>query len=151
MTKLNFQHHYSSLLCHMFLQKSFLYAGVVLNKYFLLINIVPFNFCGNCEFFFRILWLIESLKSLVKLLCLYCHFDQFNGSLPNTKILMTSKFLNGSVTHNNQWKTNNFILWTFFIPDRTVMTKIKKIMLFYLQILVWLDGFSLHQRWRDLH
>jgi len=36
MTKLNFQHHYSGLQCHMILQKSLLYADLVLKKHFLL-------------------------------------------------------------------------------------------------------------------
>jgi len=36
MAKLNFQHHYSSLQCHMILQKSFWYADLLLKKHFLL-------------------------------------------------------------------------------------------------------------------
>ncbi len=37
MTKLNFQHHYSSLQCHMILQKSFKYADLVPKKHLLLL------------------------------------------------------------------------------------------------------------------
>ncbi len=34
-SKLNFQYHYSSLQCHMILQKSFKYADLLLKKHFL--------------------------------------------------------------------------------------------------------------------
>jgi len=36
MAKLKFQHHYSSLQCHMILQKSFEYADLMRRKHFLL-------------------------------------------------------------------------------------------------------------------
>ncbi len=38
--KLNFQHHNSSLQCHMILQKSFWYADLLLKKHYLLLSIL---------------------------------------------------------------------------------------------------------------
>jgi len=35
-SKLNFQHHFSSLHCHIIFQKSFLYSDLMLKKHFLL-------------------------------------------------------------------------------------------------------------------
>jgi len=39
-SKLSFQHHYTSLQCHMILQKSFLYADLLLRKHFLLLSML---------------------------------------------------------------------------------------------------------------
>ncbi len=41
---MNFQHHYSSLQCHMILQKSFQYADLVLKKHFWLLSALK-QFC----------------------------------------------------------------------------------------------------------
>ncbi len=56
--KLNFQHHYSSLQCHMTLQKSYWYADL------LLIFLIIINDENSCiaSYFSRILWWIESSK-----------------------------------------------------------------------------------------
>jgi len=40
MAKQNFQHHYSSLQCHMILQKSFQYADLLLKKDFSLLSVL---------------------------------------------------------------------------------------------------------------
>ncbi len=60
MAKLNFQHHYSSLQCHMILQKTFKRANLVLKKHFLLLIMLKTvvllsTSCGNHDTFFRIL------------------------------------------------------------------------------------------------
>ncbi len=40
MAKLNFQHHYFGLQCHMILQKSYYYADLLLKKHFLLLSMI---------------------------------------------------------------------------------------------------------------
>ncbi len=55
MATLNFQHHYSSLQCHMILQKSLWYADLKLKKHLSsVLKTVLFNICGNQDTFFRI-------------------------------------------------------------------------------------------------
>ncbi len=59
--KLNFQHHYSSLQCHMILQKSFLYADLVIKKHLLLLlmlkTVVPLNiFVKTVTHFSPVFW-----------------------------------------------------------------------------------------------
>ncbi len=63
--KLNFQHHYSSLQCHMILQKSFLYADLLLKKHFLLLLMLKtvvliIILWNNHKCDFRILWWMEN-------------------------------------------------------------------------------------------
>jgi len=48
MAKLNFQHHYSSVQCHMILQKSFQHPALMFRKRLLLLSILKFIF-----FFFQ--------------------------------------------------------------------------------------------------
>jgi len=57
MSKLNFQHHYSSLQCHMILQKSFEYDDLLLKKYFFMLKtcVLRNNFLETVIQFFRIL------------------------------------------------------------------------------------------------
>ncbi len=54
MAKLNFQHHYSSLHCHMIHQKSFEYADLLLKKHFLSIlkTVVVLDILWKIWFFF---------------------------------------------------------------------------------------------------
>ncbi len=59
--KLNFQHHYSSLQCHMILQKSFIYADLVIKKHLLLLlmlkTVVPLNiFVKTVTHFSPVFW-----------------------------------------------------------------------------------------------
>ncbi len=78
--KLNFNSHYSSLQCHMILQKSFWYADMLLKKHLQ-------HFC-EFLFSFRIFLWIESSKVI------FCNiinvftvtFDQLNASLLNKSI-----------------------------------------------------------------
>jgi len=52
MTALNFQHHYSSLQCHMTIQKSFSYVDLVLKKHFLLLSTLNIFVETMIHFFF---------------------------------------------------------------------------------------------------
>jgi len=57
MTKMCFQHHYSSLQCLMILRKSFDYASLVLKEHFLLVlmlkTVVLLNIFVETETFFQ--------------------------------------------------------------------------------------------------
>ncbi len=46
--KLNFQHHYSGLQCHMTLQKTFYYADLLLKKTFINIICIIINIENSC-------------------------------------------------------------------------------------------------------
>ncbi len=56
---MNIQHHYSSLQCHVILQKSFYYADLLLKKHLLLLSLLASNFwmvyvAWSCSYF--LLW-----------------------------------------------------------------------------------------------
>jgi len=112
--KMNFQHHFSSLQCHVILQKSFWYADLVLKKHFVWISMMQtvmlLNVFVVIVHFFRIL---------------STFFDQISVSLLNKSInlILTKKsfaeprLLNSSVYfrtefHNLGINEESIFIWT---------------------------------------
>ncbi len=89
--KLYFQHHYSSLQCHMIFHKSFKYANLLLMKHFLFYyqcckQCAASCFCVNrdtCHFW--VFWWIEQQISDIEFFNTVT-FDQFNASFLNRSI-----------------------------------------------------------------
>ncbi len=89
MAKLNCQHHYSSLQCHMILQKSFKYADLVPKKHiFLLISKIFWckTYFSRFFKFKRTVFIFFDLKNVFTVT-----FDQLNASLLNTNINLWEK------------------------------------------------------------